>query len=383
MLRVPAEWVGLGSCAVASTMVTYGRNMLTSFCIRGFRGFDLLEVPALGQVNLLVARNNAGKTTVLEALKLHAAGEFAGLEALELLERRDEIALEHQPSLSAISRLFHNGRSDQTIELGTLPSGSDTLRLELGWSMPAKEQEDPRARVLAPGPPPPGEEENYHRVLVTSSNAFRRMTAIDALDSVRRRVSYSRDRFIRGGSSFVRAHGFQGSEAAQLWDLVALSEAENDVIRALQIVEPSVERVTYVGEPGPRLRRIPVAKCKGRNAEPLKSMGDGMNRIFEIVLALVSTRGGLLLVDELENGIHYSVQADLWRVIFATATRLGIQVFAATHSWDCIQAFQRAAAEHPSEGVLVRIERSAEGTRSFVFSEAELAIVTRDSIEVR
>ena len=106
--------------------------------------------------------------------------------------------------------------------------------------------------------------------------------------------------------------------------------------------------------------------------------------MFGIALALVNARDGILLVDKIESGLHYSVQADMWRLVFETARRLNIQVFATTHSWDCIQGFQQAAQEdEQSAGFLVRLGRRQGNVVATVYSEEELAIVTREQIEVR
>ena len=69
-------------------------------------------------------------------------------------------------------------------------------------------------------------------------------------------------------------------------------------------------------------------------------MGDGINRILTIILSMVNVENGYFFIDEFENGLHYSVQKDLWKMIFYLAEKLNIQVFATTHSSDCINAFQ-------------------------------------------
>ena len=113
-------------------------------------------------------------------------------------------------------------------------------------------------------------------------------------------------------------------------------------------------------------------------------MGDGMVRLFHLALALVNSKGGILLVDEIENGLHYSVHEDLWKLVFKTARDLNVQVFATTHSWDCIEAFQRAACEdESSEGYLIRLGWRKDEVVATVYDENDLAIVTRDHIEVR
>jgi hypothetical protein len=110
----------------------------------------------------------------------------------------------------------------------------------------------------------------------------------------------------------------------------------------------------------------------------------GVVRTFGIALALVNAKGGVLLVDEVENGIHYSVLPDLWRLTFDVAARLDVQVFATSHSWDCIEAFQKAAEENKvEEGVLVRIDRKDDTTRAVLYDEREVGIAVEGRIEVR
>jgi hypothetical protein len=169
-----------------------------------------------------------------------------------------------------------------------------------------------------------------------------------------------------------------------LWDKIALSDREKDVVDALRIIDPEISAVSMVGGEGPRQMRTAIVRAAGLpRPVPLRSFGDGLNRLFGIALSLVNAKDGLLLIDEFENSMHHTVQCDAWRAIFRLARRLDIQVFATSHSWDAIEAFQKAAAEDPDEGVLVRLSRSGEDIIPTLFREDELAIVTRDQIEVR
>ncbi len=114
------------------------------------------------------------------------------------------------------------------------------------------------------------------------------------------------------------------------------------------------------------------------------SLGDGMLRTLGISLALVNAKNGILLIDEFENGIYYTVQPDLWRLIFQVARRLNVQVFATTHSWDCIEGFQKAAqADDQNEGMLIRLEYKKDEVAVTLFDERRLGIATRERIEVR
>jgi ABC-type multidrug transport system ATPase subunit len=170
----------------------------------------------------------------------------------------------------------------------------------------------------------------------------------------------------------------------RLWDKIALTNREKDVVEALRIIDADISAVSMVGGEGPRQARIAIVRSTGiPHPVPLRSFGDGLNRLFGIVLSLVNAKDGLLLIDEFENSMHYSVQADTWGAIFEIARQLDIQVVATSHSWDSIEAFQKAASESPEEGVLVRLTRKGEDIIPTVFREEELAIATRDRIEVR
>jgi AAA15 family ATPase/GTPase len=182
-------------------------------------------------------------------------------------------------------------------------------------------------------------------------------------------------------------------DIGDLWDNVPLSPLEQDVVAALRIVSPDVERMTLKAlrhrrkgnaqDPATAIR-IPFARVESHDAPiPLGALGDAANRLFGIALALVHAKDGLLLVDEIENGFHYSVQPDLWRLIFEMATRLNVQVFATTHSYDCIKAFEEAARESEEEGVLIRLARKGHRTLVGEFDERELGVAVEGEIEVR
>jgi predicted ATP-dependent endonuclease of OLD family len=109
-----------------------------------------------------------------------------------------------------------------------------------------------------------------------------------------------------------------------------------------------------------------------------------MTRLFGLVLALVNARDGILLVDEVDSGLHYTVYPALWRLIFQVAADLNVQVFATTHSWDCIEGFQQAAQQVDDEaGMLIRLERRQGHIVPILFDTSRLSIATRQEIEVR
>lgn len=113
-------------------------------------------------------------------------------------------------------------------------------------------------------------------------------------------------------------------------------------------------------------------------------MGDGVWRMLGLALAIVNAKDGVLLVDEIDTGLHFTAMSDMWKMLWETAKRLNVQIFATTHSKDCWTSLEDIAnEEHPSEdGITIhRIEKGK--TKSIVFTERQIAIAAENDIEVR
>jgi len=112
-------------------------------------------------------------------------------------------------------------------------------------------------------------------------------------------------------------------QLAAWWDKLSLTDAEQQVIRCLQLISP-IERIALVEHPLSR-SRIALVKLEGSdNPIPSKALGDGVGRMFGMALALEIARSSkMLLIDEIENGIHYSILPEFWRVLFTASARSG------------------------------------------------------------
>jgi AAA15 family ATPase/GTPase len=185
----------------------------------------------------------------------------------------------------------------------------------------------------------------------------------------------------------VSTENMPNRRLAALWDLTSLTNLESEIISALGLIDDRVSGVAFVEDISKGRasdNRIPLIKIEGVDEPlPLKSMGDGMTRLFHIIVALVNARNGLLLIDEFENGLHWSVQPKVWDIVFQLSEKLNVQVFATSHSWDCIQAFQEAANQDQSQGVLIRLTKKGDDIIPTVLREDELRIAAREQIELR
>ena len=93
----------------------------------------------------------------------------------------------------------------------------------------------------------------------------------------------------------------------------------------------------------------------------MNDLGDGMNRMADLILAMHEVPGGVVFIDEIENGLHYKVHKDIWKVINEISKKRKIQVFATTHSFEMIEAAHEAFKDDdPYEFRFHRLNRNSQ-----------------------
>ena len=121
-----------------------------------------------------------------------------------------------------------------------------------------------------------------------------------------------------------------------------------------------------------------------RGRVPLGSTGEGMKRLLALALALTQAKGGVLLVDEIDTGLHYSVLGQMWLLIVEAARKMDIQVFATTHSLDCVKGLAWLCENHSELREEVALHKIDAGLdHSVAFDAEQIAIADEQGIEVR
>jgi len=125
------------------------------------------------------------------------------------------------------------------------------------------------------------------------------------------------------------------------------------------------------------IRRIPL---------PISSMREGMRRIISLMLAITTNREGIVLIDEIENGLHHSVQVDVWKDIGEAARACNVQIFATTHSHEMILAAHEAFSEEgPCDLRFFRLSRDQDTNdiRAVAYEPETLDAAIEVGFEVR
>ena len=275
-----------------------------------------------------------------------------------------------------ISQIFYGRhiKSGQIASIKSISSSNDEAMLRL-----MLQESDPPDNKVATQTPI-FQIERDADLLVFESNVRERIpiTEDGVLLNTRFKTTY------KDKSRFLTTNYKGFDELAVLWDNITLTPKEDKVVEALQILEPTVDRISFTSSQTSNSGIL--LRLRGEDDPiPLGSMGDGMRRIMAIAASLVSVEQGTLLVDEIDTGLYYGALMDMWRLVLETASKQNAQVFATTHSWDCVKAFQQALDnfQEPSIGKLVRLEKSENKVKAIHYSADELDIAIAQGIEVR
>jgi len=351
---------------------------LDSLRIQNFRTFKDLTIDRLGRVNLIVGKNNVGKTSLLEAINLYVRGG-TGDSLSDIVSSRQ---------LEGLDKYRSTDRSDFGIDL---PPARHLFygRPDLSTVAPDDEDLGDLSDIRITSTP----ESNSSFVIELRFFPGKKLVDVGIHAGEGTGIS-SRVLGEKVRSVFLSARDVR-AEADRHWRNIEATTEEDLVLHALSIIEERrVEDIGFTslhfgdGEAS-KIEPFPIMRTKGNDRpEPLSNLGEGMNRAFALAIGLIRAKNGVLLVDEIENGLHYSVQPDLWQMIFETARELDVQVFATTHSFDCIKAFQQAAEKSEAEGRLISLRRSEreeeEGKIVAVpYDEDALESVAHSNIEVR
>ncbi|MGC2238757.1 MAG: AAA family ATPase [Pyrinomonadaceae bacterium] len=361
--------------------------LLDSLEIKGYRCFEHLTIDKLGQVNLIVGKNNVGKTALLETLWIYANHDEPDI-LHKIIFDRNEITNEKNMSHESL-REYNFALRNIFYNRPTIPNRDHKRKESLYFIISKK-----------------GHRWEYLEDKVLTSDAYELNLDTNQFDEFIFDSAGSEITFVRYFYSsqfgmpyieyipritrdinnlFINAVGLRNEILVEFWDKITLTPLEDKVIEALHILLPKLIRIEFIGYPNGSKIRVPIVRVRGEKERiPLKSFGEGMTRLLGLSLAFVQCQNGMLFIDEIESGLHYSVLPDVWKLIFKTAKELNVQVFATTHSYDCIEAFAQAAIDdEKSEGNLIRLAQKDDQIKAFTFDEKQLETITKERIEVR
>ncbi len=367
--------------------------MFESLRIKNFRLFDNLEIGELKRINLLAGRNNTGKTAVLEAMYLLASVgdpkrvlDVKGIRGISEGSRAPGVV-----PTSYWKPLFSQLNMQRTIEISGAHSHLGPLALAISLERrDSSETLEPYrfptrqvAQGVADNAQEPvsldlGEQLADPWALHFSWGTAKARETCDIRVTEHGHQSVSTDRDIPLQAIYLSlGTGNAQEDAVRLGQLRAHKKG-NLLTKALQVVEPSLKSVEDNSATGTPMICGDIGLAE---LTPLSAMGAGVMRIARIVLAMSIVPGGVVLVDEIENGFHHSIMNKVWAVVEEAALQFDAQVVATTHSYECVMAAHEALSD---EWRLHRLDRTNDGSSLCVTYDTETveAAIEHD-LEVR
>jgi predicted ATPase len=350
--------------------------MYTSFQIKNFRNFKDLTLTDLERINLITGLNNVGKTNLLEALFV-----YSGAYNPELIVRVNAIRgissmkVESAPwADTPWDSFFYDFDTDKVAELIGLSHAGSTHQVRFRVIRDIAEVADNVSLQQAIR-----ETEAANNLLELvyekdgKSRIYYQLIALSGVQTVPAPPpSPSPVHFFH---SRVRVEAAQDAERFS-----NLQSNRQLIVKALKIMEPSlddIEVLVFLGTP------MLHGKIQ-ETSRPLALMGGGLTKLASLVLGIGMAAEGVVLIDEIENGFHHSVLPGVWETISQTARHFNTQVFATTHSFECISAAHGVFEKDSHYDFrLMRLERIDDDTRAITYDKESLDAAIEIGLEVR
>ena len=281
--------------------------------IKNFKCFEDFKAEGFGRVNLIGGKNNVGKTAFMEGCYLNSVSKNAisYLTALSnLTYMRDYANLNREKIKINMNLFFNRGNLNKFIEINS-NTNINMFEVEQKSSI-----------------------ESIERYII--NNNIEEFNTTSFKESPFKNLKIN-ELFV-GNNHFLSAYNISDNYFKYLLDRVKSLRKRDELHSAiLTTFNKEFDEFDFLDNK-PKLFNI-----KQNIWEPLSILGDGITRFITIICAIYSSKNGYLFIDEIENGIHYTKIDEVWKLILEISKEQNVQVFATTHSKECIESYARVA----------------------------------------
>ena len=322
--------------------------MLKSLKMTGFRAFEAYALESLSRVNLVVGGNNSGKTSVLEAVDLLVSGGSPAAIS-ESARRRDEMrSIEWRSPgfgrVPSIAHLFYDHACEPgaNFELrGSRSAGRVALELRSLDELDEKILSGMFNERLPPDAAPA-------MGLTITLNARKTPEFVFPVTEDGLLLHDPRRRWMtRPSVRFLSLTSMDPPFLSEAWNTLVSDGREREVVEDMKLLMPDIDSIHFLTNGRMSRGGFVVGLRGGGSRHPLGTFGDGMRRLLLLRLALVDSADSCVLVDEVDTGLHWSVMAGMWRLVVEVARKSRLQLFATTHSHDCILGLASMIKSYP------------------------------------
>ena len=319
--------------------------MINGILIQNYRNYKNTKINGFKRFNLIGGLNNSGKTILLEAILLNLSPTAQNVTMIRQL--REELDIKEIPEY-VWDNFFLNQDKNEKIYITTFDDSNKKNVLsiecnEFADNFKDEENEDTNVQLVI-------NDFIDNDVFLKSVLHFKYEKdgkQITVLDLMAHKKGISTKEFAIQFNTSVRfipaSFRRKSSILARDYGIAEKKGKEGKVLEALKIIDDNIEavKISVLGGAHIEIKRI------NENYMPVSLFGDAINKILNIILTLINNNGDILLIDEIENGIHYKIQKDFWKFIFSLSNKdvFDVQIFATTHSLEMINAFIEASKD--------------------------------------
>lgn len=346
--------------------------------IRNFRGIDHLKIDDFSRVNVFLGQNNSGKTTVLEAIAMLMSMSNPDIpQAINAVRARKPFS-----SFIDIQYYFNNLNVATPPEVEAEQTDGNSRHLKLALSYVFDELADPQnepQQQMGTVKYVNTLEMNFDVSNKTSRQSYQSWLRVNSQGLVvNRKVA---DGYLENKRAWLTPSDLMTSNLAN--DLAELFKRnrKDTILSLLKLFDPRINGIEILTDD------IYVAFEGMTQMLSLSMMGDGLRRYLNMVAAAANPLTNILLIDEIDNGLHFSVYKKLWQSLFALATATDKQIFVSTHSKETLYYLNEMLQESPdykSDMRLYTLERTIKkGMQAYMLTHEGLRGACENDIELR
>jgi len=362
--------------------------MIRAVQIARFRGISDCVAAGFARVNLIIGRNDCGKTAFMEAVQL---GEDAEDAARHLLyDQRARL------SRSAKSHDFERFWRPIFFDLDAKTGLSIAVARDDGAWKRLEVRQGTVSEEIVSGPSDESDSRDRDDDEYETRNTVKRptwaldfrLTAYDQTETQQRVVATRTGIKLppisnKNESAWISSSTFVGKDEVGYVSALKQRAQDGILLELLREVDGRLSGIELLA-PGGDVAELFVRLDNGTPMLPVALMGEGFQRCFELGVAAAAHDWPTLFIDEIENGMHHLVLEPLWRWIATISSRRNLQVFATTHSEECIHSACRAFQGLGDDGLrVIRLDRLESGTRATIYDRALVETAERTGTEIR
>lgn len=350
--------------------------MIKQFKIENFRGFQSFTIDGLKSLNVIIGKNNVGKTAFLEALFLHIGANnpdlprtidsFRGIEKYELKAE------------SIWSALFYKLNLQQKAVLTSVDKFNKRRMLEISLNKGEKSITDKKIIESASS----AALYEYDRIIFTyTSPKLEKYTSEAVIEIEGIKFNRAKAKEILKGM-FISSHASGGGKVeADRYSALDIKGQQDIVLETLQKVEPRLKRLSIVTKAS---NPMIFGDIGIGQLIPLPYLGEGICKLLSITLGIAEVRGGIVLIDEMDRGFHYTIVNDTLKSILFLMQKFQVQLFITTHSLEFIKHIYQTFKENNfSDYNIIRFDQENGRILPTFYDETLLETVISDGWDIR